>query len=71
MDTSSLLVEIDVANAHLDSAMRPSGEQWTVAHDESRIAGLVARLVGLAPSLVVLEATGHGRPGYKPFAYRP
>jgi len=55
---SAILVGIDVAKAQLDIAVRPTGEQWCTAHDEPGIAGLVSRLRTLAPTLVVLEATG-------------
>jgi transposase len=51
-------VGIDVAKARFDIAVRPRGEQWTAAHDATGIAALVDRLVALAPTLVVLEATG-------------
>jgi len=57
MDTPRF-VGIDVAKAQLDIAVRPSGEQWVAPHTETGIATLVGRLVGLAPTLVVLEATG-------------
>jgi transposase len=57
MDTPCF-VGIDVAKAQFDIAVRPSGEQWTAAHDEPGIATLVGRLVARAPTLVVLEATG-------------
>ena len=53
-----LFVGIDVAKAHLDSAVRPSGEQWRAPHDEPGITALADRLVALTPTLVVLEATG-------------
>jgi transposase len=56
--STPLFVGIDVASAHLDIAVRPTGEQWTARHDAGGIAAVVARLVALAPSLVVLEATG-------------
>ncbi|MGH2410140.1 MAG: IS110 family transposase [Chloroflexota bacterium] len=49
---------IAVAKAQVDSAVRPGGEQWTVAYDEAGSAALVARLRALAPQVVVLEATG-------------
>ena len=55
---SSIFVGIDVAKAHLDLAVRPTGEQWRVRHDEPGIAAVVDRLAGLAPTLVALEATG-------------
>lgn len=58
METTSLYVGIDVAQAHLDVAVRPSGEEWRVVHDTEGITALVERLNTLAPALVVLEATG-------------
>lgn len=54
----STVIGIDVSKAQLDVAARPSGEHWSTPNDEPGIAALVQRLVGLAPSLVVLEATG-------------
>jgi transposase len=57
MDTPCF-VGIDVAKAQFDIAVRPCGAQWTATHDEASIAALVGRLVALAPTLVVLEATG-------------
>ena len=51
-------VGIDVCKAHLDVAVRPSGEQWQCAHNAAGISALVTRLTALAPTLVVLEATG-------------
>jgi len=53
-----VFVGVDVSQAHLDVALRPSGETWHVAHDEPGIAALGARLRDLRPALVVLEATG-------------
>jgi transposase len=51
-------VGIDVSTACLDAAVRPSGEAWQCSNDERGVAALVARLQGLAPHLIVLEATG-------------
>jgi len=51
-------VGIDVSKQQLDIAVRPSGETWTVAHDEAGLSALVTRLGALAPTLIVLEATG-------------
>ncbi len=51
-------VGIDVAKHQLDVAVRPSGETWTVAHDEGGLSALLARLREVAPTLIVLEATG-------------
>jgi transposase len=39
-------------------AIRPTGDQWSAANDEAGIAALVGRLRPLAPTLIVLEATG-------------
>lgn len=51
-------IGIDVSKAKLDSAVRPSGEPWQSANDPDGIAGLVSRLQGLQPALIVVEATG-------------
>ena len=53
-----MLVGIDVAQAELGVAVRPTGEHWTTANDERGVRALVARLRAGAPELVVLEATG-------------
>ena len=58
MEIPACFVGIDVAKARLDLAVRPSGEQWTARNDEAGITEVVARLTTLAPTLVVLEATG-------------
>jgi transposase len=54
----SRFVGIDVSKAHLDVAVRPSGEAYGVSNDEAGISRLVARLKEDSPELVVLEATG-------------
>ena len=51
-------IGIDVSKATLDVASLPDGESWTVTNDDHGLAELTPRLVALAPSLVVLEATG-------------
>jgi hypothetical protein len=38
--------------------VRPGGAQWTVPNDDTGIARLVTCVQDLAPTLVVLEATG-------------
>lgn len=58
MNTSEHFIGIDVAKAHLDIAVLPSGESWTVSNDEMGIDTLVQRLQALSPTCVVLEATG-------------
>ena len=53
-----VFVGIDVAKATLDVTVRPSGERWQLANEDAAFASLLARLRPLAPTLVVLEATG-------------
>ena len=53
-----VVVGIDVSKAKLDVAILPSGEQFTVSNDRHGVGELVRRLSPLAPSRVVLEATG-------------
>jgi transposase len=58
MSPSQLFVGVDVAKAHLDSAVRPTGERWTVTNGEAGITARVTRLQRTVPALIVLEATG-------------
>ena len=51
-------IGIDVAKAHLDIALRPSGERWAVPNDVSGVTMLVDQLQALHPVLIVLEAPG-------------
>jgi transposase len=53
-----MFVGIDVSKDRLDVHVRPSDEAFAVARDGAGIEELVAKLRGLPPSLVVLEATG-------------
>jgi transposase len=56
--STTAFVGIDVAKDKLDVAVRPSAEQWVTPQTEEGLSTLVARLNGLGPALVVLEATG-------------
>jgi transposase len=58
MASPSVFVGIDVAQAELVIALRPTEESWTVGNDEAGIAALLRRLRPLAVTLIVLEATG-------------
>lgn len=51
-------VGIDVSKNTLDVCIAPSGETLHVAHDEAGIAQIVKRLKAVAPTLIVMEATG-------------
>jgi transposase len=56
--SSPLFVGLDVSKAYLDVAIHPTGEARRFPHDEPGLIALVAYLQPLAPTLVVLEATG-------------
>ena len=58
MDCSETYVGIDVAKAQLDVAILPTGESWQVPADPQGITQLQERLQELAPTLIILEATG-------------
>jgi transposase len=58
MSTGHVFVGIDVAKAQLDIAVRPTGDRWRVTNDEAGIVALVGQLQAVAPTLIVLEATG-------------
>src|SRR5208282_3881751 len=55
---AQVYVGIDVSKARLEVALGATGKLLEVANDAGGIASLVARLVELAPALVVLEASG-------------
>jgi len=64
MSAEPVFVGIDVAKASLEIAVHQSAERWSVPHTDAGVANLVARLRALAPTLIVLEATGGlERPG--------
>jgi len=48
----------DVSKATLDVAVLPDGESWTVTNDDAGLAELLPQVIALAPTLIVLEATG-------------
>ncbi len=54
-------VGIDVSKDYLDVCERPSGEASRVKNTDEEIGALVARLVALAPTLVVVEVDGQAR----------
>jgi len=58
MTQQERFVGIDVSKASLDIAVLPEERVWRVEREEASIAGLVKELRTLAPSLIVLEATG-------------
>jgi transposase len=58
MSAPQLFVGVDVAKAHRDIALRPTGERWSVTHDDAGIATLVVRLLAVQPTLMGLAATG-------------
>lgn len=57
-ETQEVFVGIDVSKKQLDVAVWGRAEYWQVPNSEEGIAKLVKLMKGLAPQLVVLEATG-------------
>jgi transposase len=57
-NVAPVFVGIDVAKADLAVAVRPQTEAWIVPNDDKGIQDLVARVRAIAPTLLVLEATG-------------
>jgi transposase len=53
-----MYIGIDVSKDRLDVCRRPSGTAFAVARDGEGLAGLIERLQGARPELIVLEATG-------------
>lgn len=53
-----VFVGIDVSKAVLDIAVAPTGELWSVANSTEGMQELVSKLGQIAPTLIVLEATG-------------
>jgi transposase len=53
-----ITVGIDVSKDRLDVAVRPSGEVFAVARNGAGLEELCARLRGVGPHIVALEATG-------------
>lgn len=51
-------VGVDVSKGTLDLCIEPAMEMLHVAHDETGIAQVVKRLREVAPTLIVMEATG-------------
>lgn len=58
MNPSECFVGIDVSKAQLDVSVLPQEMLWSCPNDEAGRADVVARLRELAPTLIVLEATG-------------
>ncbi len=57
--TPELFVGIDISKARLDVATcGATAQAWSLSYDAASISSLAARLVELAPTLVVMEATG-------------
>ena len=58
MTSTAIFVGIDIAKTDFVVACRPDGTAWTAPNDAEGITATVARLRALAPTLIVLEATG-------------
>ena len=58
MEQEAVYAGIDVSKNHVDVAVRPTGQRWTISNDAPGIRELVSRLKALDPAIVVLESTG-------------
>ena len=58
MEAPSVFVGIDVSQAQLDYAIRPTGEHGHVPNSEPGLVELVNQMARVRPTLIVLEATG-------------
>ena len=58
MTTTAVFVGIDIAKTDFVVACRPDGTSWRASNDAAGITATVDRLRALAPTLIVLEATG-------------
>jgi hypothetical protein len=58
MTATGIFVGIDIAKADFVVACRPDGTSWTAPNDPAGIAATVVRTRALAPTLIVLAATG-------------
>lgn len=58
MTATPVFVGIDVAKASLEIAVHESATRWSVPYTEAEVTALSTRLTTLAPTRVVLEATG-------------
>jgi transposase len=58
MSTSGSFMGIDIAKTQLDLAVHGAGAPWQVAYDSAGLKQVVTQLRTLAPTLIVVEATG-------------
>ncbi len=63
MTTTSTFIGIDVSKAHLDCVSRPHHETLRVTNNSEGIDTLVQHLQRMAPTLIVLQATGNFQMG--------
>jgi transposase len=57
-EPAEIFIGIDVSKAHLDIALHEPARAWQVANGEAGITTLIPQLQALAPTLIVLEASG-------------
>lgn len=53
-----IFVGVDVSKSTLDVRIEPAGESFQVSNDSEGVGQLCARLIQIAPTLIVMEATG-------------
>ena len=58
METSDIVVGIDVSKDRLDAHVHPSGEAFACVRDADGLDLLLLRLAPVRPALIAIEATG-------------
>jgi len=58
MEQEPTYIGIDVAKAHADVAVHPTGLRWQAPYTEGGVQELISRVEALQPTLVLLEASG-------------
>ena len=58
MEENPRYIGIDVSNAQVDVAVRPTGQRWAASYNETGVEELVSQIVDIGPAMVLLEATG-------------
>lgn len=61
MANSAVFCGIDVSKDHLDVALLPSDECWTIGNDPAAIQELVERLKQAGPGLTVMKRPAASR----------
>lgn len=56
--SDAITIGLDISKDEVAVAVHPSGQRWTSGTTPAAVEGLVSRLAGLRPQVIVLEASG-------------